>query len=161
MAFWSSAWRKRRRYAELSPQERWLLLHAAVLLPLVAVVRRVTSFKRLQALAACLMPLEQNGDYSKRGRLDIARRCARSVQIAANNGMFRPNCLERSLVLWGLLRRQGIDGRIVIGARKVKGQFEAHAWVEVQGTVLNDFADVGERFAVLTVEQNSSEKHVV
>lgn len=153
MAFWRSARRKQRRFAECSPQERWLLLQAAVLLPAAAVARRVANFKRLQTLIARLMPLMPAASGTPQTVLELAQRSARMVQIAAQHGLVRANCLEQSLVLWGLLRRQGIDGQIVIGARKIDGQFEAHAWVELQGTVLNDTADVGERFAVLTEAQ--------
>jgi len=35
----------------------------------------------------------------------------------------------------------------MIGVRKATGRFEAHAWVELRGVVLNDSADVRERFA--------------
>jgi hypothetical protein len=46
-----------------------------------------------------------------------------------------------------LLRRRGIAGDLRIGVRKEAGRFEAHAWVELGGRVLNDNEDVGERFA--------------
>jgi hypothetical protein len=51
------------------------------------------------------------------------------------------------LTLWWLLRRRGIDGELRIGVRKVAGQFQAHAWLEYCGAVLNDRADVSQRFA--------------
>lgn len=46
-------------------------------------------------------------------------------------------CLEESLVLWYLLRGQGIAARLRIGVRKINEKFEAHAWVEYGGEALN------------------------
>jgi len=49
-------------------------------------------------------------------------------------------CLQRSAVLACLLRNHGIAARMVIGARPMP--FLAHAWVEVEGSVVNDFPRV-------------------
>jgi len=58
-----------------------------------------------------------------------------------------PPCLGRSLVLWFLLRRRGIDAELVIGAGTPRGgELPAHAWVEVAGEPVNDAFDVRERF---------------
>lgn len=47
-------------------------------------------------------------------------------------------CLLESLTLWYLLRRNGFDADLVLGARTLLGPLEAHAWVELEGEVLND-----------------------
>ena len=52
--------------------------------------------------------------------------------------IFSADCLEESLALWWLLRRNGIDPDFRIGVRTITGRFESHAWVEYQGMVLND-----------------------
>src|SRR5258706_10193270 len=51
------------------------------------------------------------------------------------------------MVLWWLLRRAGIAGELHIGGRKSGPRFEAHAWVELEGKVLNDSADVHIHYA--------------
>jgi len=52
--------------------------------------------------------------------------------------IFSADCLEESLALWWLLRRNGIDPDFRIGVRTITGRFESHAWVEYQGMMLND-----------------------
>lgn len=59
----------------------------------------------------------------------------------------RALCLQRSAALTCLLRRHGIEGELVIGAQQMP--FRSHAWVEVEGRVVNDKPYVGEVFAVL------------
>ncbi len=74
---------------------------------------------------------------------------ARLVRIAAEHGLYRAKCLEQSLVLRRLLQRQGIDARIVFGARKEEEQMQAHAWVEVNGVALSEDNGVHQDFSPL------------
>lgn len=56
-------------------------------------------------------------------------------------------CLQRSVVAARLLKKCGIDGRLVIGYRA--SPFFSHAWVEVNGRVVNDSPAYKERLNVL------------
>jgi hypothetical protein len=56
-------------------------------------------------------------------------------------------CLQRSAVTVCVLRQQGAPAELVIGARPFP--FRAHAWVEVQGIVVNDKVSATETYAVL------------
>jgi hypothetical protein len=56
-------------------------------------------------------------------------------------------CLQRSAALACFLKRYGIDANLVIGAQQMP--FRSHAWVEVNGVVMNDKPYVSEVFAVL------------
>jgi hypothetical protein len=56
-------------------------------------------------------------------------------------------CLQRSVVTVILLRRQGIAAELVIGAQHMP--FKAHAWVEVNGQVVNDRSYTNEMYSVL------------
>ena len=59
----------------------------------------------------------------------------------------RAACLQRSVVATWLLRRHGIDAELVIGYRAIP--FESHAWVEVDGRVVNDRPQYKHVFATL------------
>lgn len=67
-----------------------------------------------------------------------AQRIARAAGVAARHLFFQPTCLELSLALCSMLLRRGIAAELRMGARKHGGHFEAHAWLELHGTVLND-----------------------
>lgn len=61
---------------------------------------------------------------------------------------FKPvHCLQRSAVATKLLRKCGINGRLVIGYRAAP--FFSHAWVEVDGRVVNDSPAYKDRLHVL------------
>jgi hypothetical protein len=75
-------------------------------------------------------------------------RAARAVHSAQLHGPTSPNCLVRSMTLWWILLREGVEGELHIGARKQDEQFEAHAWVELDGQILNDGDEVREDYAL-------------
>ena len=56
-------------------------------------------------------------------------------------------CLQRSAALACLLKRYGGPAQMVIGAQQMP--FKAHAWVEVDGRVVNDKPYTSELYAVL------------
>ena len=57
-------------------------------------------------------------------------------------------CLQRSAVTTCLLRFAGLPARLVIGAQPMP--FQAHAWVEVEGSVVNDHKGVAQVYRVLS-----------
>ena len=84
-------------------------------------------------------------------RLPEARRVARAVLRAARFGVFRPQCLVRSMALSRMLATRGIDGAIVrVGVRRLNGEFLAHAWVELGGETLGDADEHVGTFVPLT-----------
>ena len=56
-------------------------------------------------------------------------------------------CLQRSAATACLLKRFGVPAQLVIGVQQMP--FKAHAWVEVNGRVVNDKPYMPEMYAVL------------
>lgn len=87
------------------------------------------------------------------------RRIALAIERAAENGVFRPQCLVRAVTLQRMLERAGIHGsRVQVGVEWVDGKFAAHAWVERGDQILGDREAHVARFAPLTDVQ-LTEKH--
>jgi hypothetical protein len=53
------------------------------------------------------------------------------------------------VALWAVLRRRGVDSAVVIGVRPGGRPLDAHAWVERDGTPLNELPEVVATFARL------------
>lgn len=79
-------------------------------------------------------------------REDIAKIC-RAVDIACIWYWKQTFCLQRSAATTCLLKQHGIPAQMVIGGQQVP--FRTHAWVEVDGQVVNDKPYMRERYAVL------------
>ena len=54
--------------------------------------------------------------------------------------------LRRSLLLWWFLRKDDIQSEVCFGVQVFKRELAAHAWVECDGVVVNDLADVYEQY---------------
>lgn len=141
---------------QLTWRERWVLIQALIALPTLGLWLRWWSCRATLTRSGTdrffLPSLEsQSAGATAEALLRQGRSTARLVRLAATYGLYRAGCLPQSLVLRWLLRRQGIAGDLRIGVRKESGRFEAHAWVEHQGRVLNDGDDVCRRFAPLHI----------
>jgi len=60
-------------------------------------------------------------------------RLSRAVDRCLLVGPARARCLVRAMVLYRLLRRQGLRPQVVIGLPPAAGAPDAHAWVELDG----------------------------
>jgi hypothetical protein len=56
-------------------------------------------------------------------------------------------CLQRSAAATCMLKRRGVAARMIIGAQQMP--FKAHAWVEVDGVVVNDKPYMREMYVIL------------
>lgn len=143
-----SVWTKWRRFRKLPPLERELVFRALTFLPLTEAGLRAMGFRRWKQLIEHFSPSPpKKRILEPASQLEMAERITRAARSAERHGPGTPNCLERSLTLWWLLRREGVEGDLHIGARKCESRFEAHAWVEVRGVVLNDSPDVCKHYA--------------
>jgi hypothetical protein len=139
---------KWRRFRKRPVEERALILRAMVLLPLTGIGLRVFGFQRWKKLIEQFSLRTRTPQVAEPAiQLEMADRAVRAVRSVELHGLSAPNCLERSMTLWWLLRRDGIAGELHIGARKNGSRLEAHAWVELGGQVLNDSAEVHNHYA--------------
>lgn len=134
----------------LSPVERSLLGKAAVCLPLIHAGLLLLGYRRTRRVMETLLPLKPvEMTLPDMEVLRRARGIAQMVAIAGQHGLYRASCLRRSLLVWGLLRREGVQSRICFGVRMSDRQLEAHAWLEYKGMVLNDSLAVHNRYTAL------------
>ena len=144
-------WERLRRFSALDSEARGLFLRAVVLLPVISVSLKTRGFRATQEslLHFRSRPVDEPSQVATLPQLDIARTqlTIRMVNAAVRHMSPGSTCLERSLALWWLLRRQGIASDLRIGARKVDNKFEAHAWVEHNGIAINEPENLHRHYA--------------
>lgn len=145
MGFYRSLRRKAETWNSLSKSDRALVVRAMFLLPIVAAslktlgLRRTQSWLTRNSLGPVPPPTGQT--------LANIRRTAQMVAVACRQHPIRSNCLPRTILLWSFLQRRGIGTDVRIGVRyNAQGQFKSHAWLEWNGDVLNDAADVARQY---------------
>ena len=123
----------------LAWRDRWLLLQAGLLMPVLSLSLRVIGVQRTCSLLRRLAPRRDQalptGSETTPARL---REVAHVVAMASRHTPTPNSCLHRSLALWWLLRRRRFDSHLRFGARRHESGFEAHAWVEHDGIVVLD-----------------------
>jgi hypothetical protein len=134
-----------RAVAALPARERRLLAQAAVVVPITGLVLNRAGYRRLLDTLSRVVPVAP----IPVDPLAEATRISRLVSMAADRSPVPATCLSRSLALWLLLRRHGVEARICLGVRAGTEQPHAHAWVEYQGRPLNETVDVRNRFLVM------------
>lgn len=82
--------------------------------------------------------------------LDAVKAAERAVATAGALYPGRALCLEQSLLLYYVLRRQGIAVSYCQGI--MSHPFQAHAWIEYQGRVINDIEEHARQFARLPLQ---------
>lgn len=130
------------RLRDLSAAQWVGVVQTAGLLPLV----RFSLWRRGFGVTSVRLAARSDGRIRSRPDTFTAD-LAEAVALVAGRPLIGSRCLARSLVLWFLLRRRGVDAVVVIGAATPEGTtLPAHAWVEVAGEPVNDRADIGEHF---------------
>ena len=78
---------------------------------------------------------------------DAVERLCSAVDLACIWYWKEALCLQRSAATTCLLKSHGISAQMIVGAQQLP--FKAHAWVEVDGRVVNDKPYVKEMYATL------------
>jgi hypothetical protein len=81
------------------------------------------------------------------GISDVTEKVCAAVDMACIWYWKEVLCLQRSAATACLLRGYGVPAQLVIGAQQMP--FKAHAWVEIDGRVVNDKPYMREMYAVL------------
>lgn len=74
------------------------------------------------------------------------RRVLAAHRIANRYAGTSVTCLSRSLCLWAALRKRGFDAELRTGLTRLDGKVEGHAWIELEGRVLNDRKSVADTY---------------
>jgi hypothetical protein len=101
---------------------------------------RLAGFARVHAILTRSRPSPRRSSVTE---TDVVR----AVDEACVWYVRRAACLQRSAVAAWLLRRHGFAADLVIGCRPLP--FESHAWVELDGRVVNDRPQYQKVFRVL------------
>ena len=128
------AWR---RFAALGGPDRWLVVEAAVLLPLVWTGLRVLPFLQLRRLVDRYVGgLHRSAPH----REAALSRIPWAVDAVADRCPLPAACLVRALVADAMLRRRGFAAQLRVGVRLCgetpSRSLEAHAWVECDNRVV-------------------------
>ncbi len=138
---------KIRQYRSLSSTDRRLAWQMAIAVPFVELNLHLFGLNRVIALMCPLF--DRNLSIPDNASSEVIRH-KNMLKRVCQYRFFKGRCLARSLTLWGLLQRQGIDTELCFGQRYNQGQLVAHAWIEYCGCPVNALQDVHQRYTAFT-----------
>lgn len=136
--------RKLRLFWLLAPAERWLTMEALLLPIAMSMGFRLFGVARTQAWAR---RWALRGKKRSEPGTEIEMACRAQRRVVRATGVAGP-CLIRSLTLWAMLLRGGVEAHLRVGFRKRGGKVEGHAWVEYNEDPINEVASETRTFAV-------------
>jgi hypothetical protein len=102
---------------------------------------------RRKDFAAIYQRVRRTPVRARSGKPPGATQLCRAVDLAAVLYFRKVLCLQRSAAAVCLLKRYGFPGQLVVGVQQ--RPFALHAWVELDGAVVNDRPYMPEIYAVL------------
>ena len=144
MSRWLGKYRTWRRFSE---SERTTARLAWCLLPMIALSIKWAGLTH--TMRWLRRRIDKAASPADTVSAEYAASAARLVPLMASYSPVKAVCLAQSVTLWFLLARQGIESAVRIGVANESGVFGAHAWVDMNGTVLLDRPDVADRFSVI------------
>lgn len=146
------------RAFHLNSADRATLVRAYAYLTFVDLAQRVLGFERLMTRLRFPADVPVQHTEHTHPHLTRAQGYARWLDVASRHHIVNAQCLHRSLALAFWLSRDEIDNFVRIGVRKNGAELQAHAWVEVDGHVVNDEPAVVATFAVLNSSDAGSRR---
>jgi len=131
--------RKLRTFRSMDSAERGFVLQSLALPWLLQLSFRMIGVPRTQAY------LRRWALSSRRGKTSLSpeeaiRFARRTHSISRRLVGFEGTCLARSMTLWALLLRRNVSTDLRVGFRKRNDRIEGHAWLEFQGSPVNETA---------------------
>ena len=128
--------RRFRLFLQMSPVERRITIEALLLPVVIPLGFNLVGVPRTQAwLRRWTLRRKTRCEVATGDLVGMARRA--QGRVSRTTGILGP-CLVRSLTLWAILTRHGIEVSLQVGFRKRDGKFEGHAWVEHDQSPLNE-----------------------
>ncbi|MFC5577722.1 lasso peptide biosynthesis B2 protein [Lysobacter niabensis] len=120
-----------RRWWALAPGDRLRLLLLMLVLPLVSLALRSAGYQRTRNLVERLSGHPQPRTASN-DDIESALGFAQLAATAGRRGPVEATCLRQALVVYGALRRRGLQPQLKFGVRREGDSIDAHAWVELE-----------------------------
>jgi hypothetical protein len=119
----------------------WLIVESYILLFWVGALMRLRGLPSVYAL------IRSQKTHTVHKNPQSCETLCRAMDLACIFHVKKMLCLQRSSATALLLRRHGLPAEMVIGAQILP--FKSHAWIEVDGSVVNDKPYIHEIYRTL------------
>jgi hypothetical protein len=123
-----------RKFFLLPGKDQRLLIKSAVLLTSIKLGLALLPFRTVRQLLGRIIRSAHHTEFNDPA---VIKRVTWAVRVISQKFPLLKNCLTEALATQVLLKREGHSSTLRIGvARSDNGQLKAHAWVEVDGSIV-------------------------
>lgn len=141
-----------RKFFKLSSRERTILMRSFVWVVLYRIGLWILPFDSAKRWAlGNARPVSEVYDHQ------MVAEIVRAVTFASRYVPYA-SCLTQALAAKKLLRHSGQIAELKIGVTKSNGEFEAHAWLEIDGRIVLGRQRMHSRYAVLSSYQTAMDE---
>jgi len=144
------------RWRQLPASERLQAAQLLILLPVIDLSLRMVGFQRSWAWLAHFTRPRLTLQAPDAATMPAAARLAELARAVGARSPWPASCLRQALAVWVLLRRRQLPAELRIGVQRGSAQFQAHAWVELDGVALDPAAAAHSAFPNLPDTRDSS-----
>jgi len=137
--------RRWRGFTALEPGDRLLFLMLWGQLGMVSVLLHLLALRRTRRLLTYLILRKPSDPAGIDQAMAYAQRIRKLAWKASRHLPFDASCLHQYLLIWWSLRRRGLGAELRIGVDN-REEFLAHAWVELEGRLVNESPEVTEKY---------------
>lgn len=122
-----------------------------VVLPIIVVLLRCVGFRRTTKFLSDMAPqIPVSRPPVTNNELAWITVRSERIRISGAYGPVKAVCLPKSIFLWFFLCWAGVPSEVRIGVDKVGSVFYPHAWLEIDGVVINDKLESVSEFVVIS-----------
>lgn len=134
-----------RGFTALEPGDRILFLMLWGQLAMVSMLLHLLMLRRTCRLLTCLIPEKPSYPAGLDQAMSYAQRIRKLAWIASRYLPLDVSCLRQSVLIWWFLLRRGLGAELRIGVNNQE-EFLAHAWVELEGRLVNESPGVTKKY---------------
>jgi hypothetical protein len=128
-------WAELRHFLRISRGRRGRLWEALVALAIARVAMAILPFRRIAAWLGT--PGTESPATATAEDIRVAKEIGWAVDVLGRRVPWDGRCLARALAATGMLRRRGLEGTVIFGARWSESScLDAHAWLRLGSLIV-------------------------
>lgn len=131
-----------RKFINLKSSDKFIVIESFIFLTLTTIFIKLLGIRSTHSVLKKFPEIKKikNSDEIYIKNINLL------IKSASKSLPFKTKCIEEATTLWTMLKIRGIKSYLKIGISDKKRDFNAHAWVEIDGKIISNNQAVSENY---------------
>lgn len=140
-------------YTYWTENRKWLFVKYILIATIFHILLRLLGFSKLLRLLKKNFKFTDNYSLQSMEEVKLLKKEVNPIFKKIRKSKYIwSNCLSSSILLWLVLKKQGLETVLVIGSKKEREKFKAHAWVEYNNIPLNENKKIRTKYTIFSYD---------